>query len=158
MSEHEIDPAFADQVAALKRHFDPVMTEPIPARMYLRQPAWIGITRAAIVFVVGVAVGVSMTLLREPVVQPAAMATAAPPLAIRAARAHAVYAPEVRHPVEVDATQQDHLVKWLSKRLGLDLRRRSSRATVSSCWAAGCCQVPTARWRSSCTRIPRASA
>ncbi|HSW17973.1 MAG TPA: anti-sigma factor [Ramlibacter sp.] len=36
--------------------------------------------------------------------------------------AHAVYAPEVRHPVEVDATQQDHLVQWLSRRLGRPLR------------------------------------
>jgi anti-sigma factor RsiW len=40
----------------------------------------------------------------------------------RAAVAFAVYAPEVRHPVEVGADQQDHLVKWLSKRLGNDLK------------------------------------
>jgi len=31
--------------------------------------------------------------------------------------AHAVYSPEVRHPVEVTADQEAHLVKWLSKRL-----------------------------------------
>ena len=31
--------------------------------------------------------------------------------------AHAVYTPEVRHPVEVTADQEAHLVKWLSKRL-----------------------------------------
>ncbi len=40
----------------------------------------------------------------------------------RAAVAHAVYAPEVRHPVEVGADQQDHLVQWLSKRLGTELK------------------------------------
>jgi anti-sigma factor RsiW len=40
----------------------------------------------------------------------------------RAAVAYAVYAPEVRHPVEVGADQQDHLVKWLSKRLGNELK------------------------------------
>lgn len=28
-----------------------------------------------------------------------------------------MYAPEVRHPVEVEAAQQAHLVQWLSKRL-----------------------------------------
>ncbi len=39
-----------------------------------------------------------------------------------AAVAHAVYLPEVRHPVEVPATQQDHLVQWLSKRLGRPLK------------------------------------
>jgi len=40
----------------------------------------------------------------------------------RAAVAHAVYVPEVRHPVEVGADQQDHLVQWLSKRLGTQLK------------------------------------
>ncbi|WP_338413195.1 anti-sigma factor [uncultured Sphaerotilus sp.] len=38
-----------------------------------------------------------------------------------AALAHAVYTPEQRHPVEVDARQADHLVAWLSKRLGTPL-------------------------------------
>ena len=36
--------------------------------------------------------------------------------------AHVVYSPEVRHPVEVPAAQQEHLVQWLSKRLGRTLK------------------------------------
>ena len=36
--------------------------------------------------------------------------------------AHVVYSPEVRHPVEVTAAQQEHLVQWLSKRLGRPLK------------------------------------
>lgn len=40
----------------------------------------------------------------------------------QAAVAHAVYQPEVRHPVEVPAAQQEHLVQWLSKRLGRPLK------------------------------------
>lgn len=36
--------------------------------------------------------------------------------------AHAVYVPEVRHPVEVGADQSAHLVQWLSKRLGAPLK------------------------------------
>ncbi len=40
----------------------------------------------------------------------------------QAAVAHAVYSPEVRHPVEVAAAQQEHLVQWLSKRLGRPLK------------------------------------
>ena len=40
----------------------------------------------------------------------------------QASLAHAVYSPEVRHPVEVTAAQQDHLVQWLSKRLGRTLK------------------------------------
>ena len=36
----------------------------------------------------------------------------------RADIAYAVYAPEVRHPVEVGASDEAHLMNWLSKRLG----------------------------------------
>ena len=42
--------------------------------------------------------------------------------ATQAAMAHAVYQPEQRHPVEVPAAQQEHLVQWLSKRLGRPLK------------------------------------
>jgi len=48
--------------------------------------------------------------------------TTAPVIARRAALAHATYAPEVRHPVEVGADQEQHLVAWLSKRLGREVR------------------------------------
>jgi anti-sigma factor RsiW len=42
---------------------------------------------------------------------------------VRQARfAHAVYSPEVRHPVEVTAAEQAHLVQWLSKRVGRHLK------------------------------------
>jgi len=40
----------------------------------------------------------------------------------QAALAHVVYLPEVRHPVEVPAAQQEHLVQWLSKRLNRPLK------------------------------------
>ena len=40
----------------------------------------------------------------------------------QASLAYAVYSPEVRHPVEVTAAQQDHLVQWLSKRLDKPLK------------------------------------
>lgn len=36
--------------------------------------------------------------------------------------AHSVYVPEIRHPVEVTALEQAHLVQWLSKRLGKSLK------------------------------------
>lgn len=121
MSDPRDDPEMAEQAALLKRHFDPVLTEPIPARMYLRRPRWIGYARAAAVFATGVAVGVGVAMMREtpPVSNPNLAAAA---LASRAARAHVVFASEVRHPVEVEAKEQDHLVKWLSKRLGHPLK------------------------------------
>jgi len=40
----------------------------------------------------------------------------------QASFAHGVYAPEVRHPVEVQAAEQAHLVQWLSKRVGKPLK------------------------------------
>lgn len=43
-------------------------------------------------------------------------------IARQAAVAHATYSPEVRHPVEVGADQEAHLVAWLSKRLGGNVR------------------------------------
>jgi anti-sigma factor RsiW len=36
--------------------------------------------------------------------------------------AHRTFVVEVRHPVEVDAAQEAHLVQWLSRRLGHDLK------------------------------------
>lgn len=45
-----------------------------------------------------------------------------PAFARDAAIAHVLYQPERRHPVEVAASEQDHLVQWLSRRLGQPLR------------------------------------
>jgi anti-sigma factor RsiW len=118
MSREE-DLKYADLTAAIKRRFDPVATEPIPARMYLKSPPWIDYARAAAVLTVGIAIGLAAPMLK-PTPSPANLA--ALQLPIRAARAHLVYSPEVRHPVEVDAKDQDHLVKWLSKRLDIPLK------------------------------------
>jgi anti-sigma factor RsiW len=120
MSERpEDDRAYAEQTEMLKRAFDPVLSEPIPARMYLRRPAWLDYARAAAFVAIGLAIGLAIPLLRPASPSPAAMAVLLP---ARAARAHLVYSPEVRHPVEVEAKEFDHLVKWLSKRLGMQLK------------------------------------
>ena len=37
-------------------------------------------------------------------------------------RAHKMYTAEVRHPVEVAANEEDHLVSWLSKRVGAPVK------------------------------------
>lgn len=44
-----------------------------------------------------------------------------PAFAKHADIAYAVYAPEQRHPVEVAATEEEHLINWLSKRLNRPL-------------------------------------
>jgi anti-sigma factor RsiW len=118
MTSFDDERDLAELKARLHGQFDPVLTEPIPARMYLRHPAWLDYARAAILVTLGVAIGLALPLL-EP--RSAPVVATYSPLPVRAARAHLVYAPEVRHPVEVDAKEQDHLVKWLSKRLDVAL-------------------------------------
>ncbi|SFI11358.1 Transmembrane transcriptional regulator (anti-sigma factor RsiW) [Collimonas sp. OK307] len=48
-----------------------------------------------------------------------------PAFAKRADIAYAVYAPEQRHPVEVAAAEEEHLISWLSKRLDRPLKTPS---------------------------------
>lgn len=58
-------------------------------------------------------------------------AFAAPPMerfAREALASHVVFAPEVRHAVEVPATDEAHLIAWLSKRLGAPLQVPDLRA------------------------------
>ena len=70
----------------------------------------------------------------------------------RAVVAHIVYAPEVRHPVEVGAEQEAHLVAWLSKRIG-GSRKDPQLARSGIIWsAAACCRAIRVRSRSSCSK------
>jgi anti-sigma factor RsiW len=103
----------------LHARFDSVLEEPIPARMHFRGPPWKEYARAAAFVAIGIAIGLAVPFARD-AVTPAGPASNGFPA--RAARAHLVYASEVRHPVEVGAAEQDHLVKWLSKRLDTQLR------------------------------------
>ena len=119
MTEEEDRMEYADQNNALRRQFDTVLTEPIPARMFMKRPAWLDYARAAVLVGAGVAIGLAAPMLKP---EPPSTALLVTPLPIRAARAHMVYSPEVRHPVEVEAKEQEHLVKWLSKRLDMPLR------------------------------------
>lgn len=119
MTEEEDRAMYAEQNQALHRMFDGVLTEPIPARMHFKRPAWHEYARAAGFLAVGIAIGLAVPYVTE---APTGTDVATTPLPVRAARAHLVYSPEVRHPVEVDAKEQDHLVKWLSKRMNMQLR------------------------------------
>ena len=51
----------------------------------------------------------------------ASLALATPGFVQEARVAHVVYTPEQRHPVEVGVDQREHLMQWLSKRLGAKL-------------------------------------
>ena len=110
--------AWRAQNVALRAFFNPVMDEPYPPEFAIpRKRRWPQYAIAAGVFAAGVAIG----WIVHGVV-PAGATSPGAALARQAAIAHAVYAPEVRHPVEVPATEEQHLVAWLSKRLGTGLK------------------------------------
>src|SRR5215471_18629703 len=108
---------YAEQNTLLRTLFNPVLDEPVPAVLLaLRPRAWPRYAAAAGIFALGAALG---WLLRGEFVSPQVVPVS---LARQAAIAHVVYAPEVRHPVEVGASEESHLVGWLSKRLGTTLK------------------------------------
>lgn len=109
----------------LRSSYQGVLHEPVPAHLAgaVHRGRARRIALVAGWIVLGAALGVLggwqlHSMQRSPVVA----ADAASALARRAAVAHATYSPEVRHPVEVGADQEAHLVTWLSKRLGTQLR------------------------------------
>ena len=104
----------------LHARYDGVLEEPIPARMHLQPPAWIAYARAAAFVLVGLGIGLAIPYLRQEAPRPAAAANH--PLPALAARAHYVYTRERRHAVEVAAAEQEHLVRWLSRRLEVPLK------------------------------------
>lgn len=120
-----LQPQAAERVAqyqqlnsALHALYDPVLTEPLPVPS-LASPrtaprlAWAA--SVAIAILVGGAI--SWQFHGETPVMPLPTT-----LVQQATMAHAVFVPEVRHPVEVTAADETHLVQWLSKRLGADIR------------------------------------
>jgi anti-sigma factor RsiW len=105
--------------------YEPVLHEPVPSALALApgRRRWARVAAVAAWVALGAAVGgLAGWELRDrrPVVASAPDVGAT--MARRAALAHATYSPEVRHPVEVGADQEAHLVAWLSKRLGAPLR------------------------------------
>jgi anti-sigma factor RsiW len=80
----------------------------------LRKPAAV-----AAAIALALAAGFAGYILRD---RTGSAPASAPAFVITAIDAHAVYAPEVRHPVEVGAGEETHLVQWLTKRIGADVR------------------------------------
>jgi anti-sigma factor RsiW len=121
-------PADGERLAAYRRNdlaiealYDPVLGERIPARLLRRQnatPTRVWRYAAAVGWLfLGALAGWQLHDVKS-----ADRRSDPPSWARGAAVAHAVYSPEVRHPVEVAADQEEHLVAWLSKRLGTSLK------------------------------------
>jgi anti-sigma factor RsiW len=119
-------PVDADRAATYRQQnemmqalFNPVLNEPIPMQMYpqarrrnFAQP----LRYAAMVSAMVLSGVLGWSLHGADKIQPMQA------MAKRAALAHVLYTPEVQHPVEVGEAQEEHLIKWLSKRLGSEVR------------------------------------
>ena len=116
--------AYRDQRTELHALFDRVLDEPMPARIEavlsrrrpVRAPVWTRIAAGLLLFLVGGLAGWGLHG------QQAKRMAADDGFVRQAVGAHVVYAGEIRHPVEVGANEEAHLVAWLSKRLGATVR------------------------------------
>jgi anti-sigma factor RsiW len=106
----------------LHERYDLVLDEVVPKRLEIDrlvgQPRrWMYAAAAAVLaaFVAGGGVGWGARSLTE---SPSMFRN----FTVDALDAHRLYVVEVRHPVEVGASERDHLVAWLSKRCGYEVK------------------------------------
>ncbi len=112
--------AYREMNSILHAAFDSVLDEEIPQRLHSHgERPWLRFGIAASLVLVGALAGWLGRGAYPGVTGTSGQGVA---LARQAALAHAVFTPEVRHPVEVAADQEEHLVKWLSKKLGTELK------------------------------------
>lgn len=149
LHEHPDDAArvrlWAADRSALRARFGPLADEPVPVALQRLvhetgrgRGRWLQAAMVAALMLGGGLIGSAATWLLKPSMTTLSDAPRAlPGWTQRAAVAHAVYAPEVRHPVEVDVTQGDvaaqraqeeHLARWLGKRLQMPVKLFDLRA------------------------------
>jgi len=125
----EVDPEIAVKVTdclqinqGLHDLFDDTLKEPLPERFKNTgkpiRNRWVVMQAAAILG--AITIGTTTGWIARGELEPTPGFTQV--LVDNAFTAHAVYTPEVRHPVEVDAEQEKHLTTWLSKRLKTPIR------------------------------------
>lgn len=112
--------SWRQQADAIRAAYAPILSEPLPPKLTAlsESPKRTG-TWSALWLAAGIALFAS-GFATSRLVQPAPVAHQEE-LAEYGLEAHAVYVGEVRHPVEVTAADEDHLVRWLSKRLNAPL-------------------------------------
>lgn len=111
--------------------FDPVLREPVPERLLqakkqagsgrlASRSMWpIGLRNAAVLFLTLTLGTVMGWIAHEDLHKPEIYSHS---LVEDAFTSHVVYAPEIRHPVEVGSANEAHLFAWLSKRLKTRIR------------------------------------
>jgi len=128
-------PAWRAQREALRSLHREVLDEPVPPALLAaaghvdkgkaRQARWMrwgGMAAGVLVAFAAGWLGSHQWSVSQQAGGALARAPAAREFVHAASVAHAVYAPEKRHPVEVAAAEQQHLIQWLSKRLDKPLK------------------------------------
>ncbi|HYH38614.1 MAG TPA: anti-sigma factor [Azospirillum sp.] len=114
--------SYREQRTMTARAFEPLIDRPLPDRLKppfsrrRRALPWLAVAASLLAFVAGGAAGWLAHGWSAPGAPPSGAFVA------DAVAAHRVFVAEVRHPVEVGADQEEHLVTWLGKRLGKPLR------------------------------------
>ncbi|HEX9324005.1 MAG TPA: anti-sigma factor [Xanthobacteraceae bacterium] len=115
--------AWRAQAELIKARYGGIALEPVPARLDLArlrrlERRW---TRSAVAAAIAAfLIGGLLGWFGHDAVEGGAVLGKT--LTTDAIDAHKLYVVEVRHPVEVPGAESAHLVQWLSKRLGYDLR------------------------------------
>jgi anti-sigma factor RsiW len=131
--ERERINTYRAQNEALRALFTPVLHEPVPLRLVSGMSGWRDrYGKIAAGLVIALAGGAGGWWLHGATYSHSSLASLSSPaidgpvqvssLARQAAIAHLVYTPDARRPVEVGADQEEQLVKWLTKRIGTDMR------------------------------------
>src|SRR5436305_9463261 len=115
--------AWRAQADLIKTRYAGIVREPVPARLGLArlrrlERRWTRQAAAAVIAALLIG-GLLGWFGREMVEGGSPLGKS---LAADAIDAHKLYVVEVRHPVEVPGAEAAHLVQWLSKRLGYDVR------------------------------------
>jgi anti-sigma factor RsiW len=116
--------AWRAQAESIRNRYGAVASEPVPARFDVARLArrtwpWKSIAAAAaLAFLIGGSAG----WFGRDMWSEQARASPFQQFTAEAVDAYNLYVVEVRHPVEVPASDADHLVQWLSKRVGYQLR------------------------------------
>jgi anti-sigma factor RsiW len=114
------------QLRQLHRALDVGPTPPALMRAALgkgRAPIWRQAAAAVLLLGLGLVGGRLWPTSTAPDTLPGTPIVAAEPHFVRdAVIAHAVFVPETRHPVEVAASDETHLVQWLTRRLGVPVK------------------------------------
>jgi anti-sigma factor RsiW len=119
--------SYRAQADMMRRLYGPLIERPVPARLAAaaagiggRRRSWRALTGALAASLLLFAAGAAGGWFARDWIDPRVGGTRS--FVAEAVAAHKMFTAEIRHPVEVPASDYGHLVGWLSKRVGAELK------------------------------------